>query len=170
MVNKVFIAEYRGFEIFFDANKETFSYNSDSWDAEKHGKKSFAVVKKEIDEFIKNNSGFQPFLVQCIKWADQKPLSSSEGLALVKGVRKDGVFVLEDGSLVGKYDEKFTYLVDESNESVFEELKVLVEEKNRLKKELGEVERVIRSCQDKLKLIRLEDYRETLCKLGQIPY
>ena len=60
---KVFIENYRGWDISFDTDKESFYAQSDEYDVGET-KKSFASAKKYIDDFLKDNLQFQPIWVE----------------------------------------------------------------------------------------------------------
>ena len=83
-----FICDYRGHDINFDTESETFYVNGHDWQQEK---KSFAACKKEVDEYLKDNAGFEPFFIEPKiggMWARKK--------YKVIGRRKDGRFVGEN--------------------------------------------------------------------------
>jgi hypothetical protein len=50
-------------EIYFDTDSEEFYTLSNQYDKE-NTKKSFASTKKNIDDYIKENSSFKPVMVQ----------------------------------------------------------------------------------------------------------
>ena len=60
---RTLITEYRGWEIFFDTDKEEFYTVSNEYDKD-NTKKYFASTKKFIDDYIKENNEFKPILVQ----------------------------------------------------------------------------------------------------------
>lgn len=57
---KIVIENYRGWEIYFDTQKETFYAVLSEFDVDKT-KQSFAAIKKSIDDYIKENVNFKPF-------------------------------------------------------------------------------------------------------------
>lgn len=127
---KVHIENYRGWDISFDTDKEMFHYVSSDYDAD--GKKiSYTAAKKFIDDFIKENQTFKAF------WVEGVPDAYKRGLKLkIVGVRKDGRFISENEK--GEKDQVSDYylsdymLVNEVNNSCWEELKILELEKKAL--------------------------------------
>jgi hypothetical protein len=105
------VDKYRGWDISFDTDKETFTAYSNVYDRE-IVKMSYASVKKHIDDFIKDNQNFKPFyIVRAIN------IYTNLKRARVVGLRKDGAFVAEkmDGEKfqVSKYDES-SYVLETS--------------------------------------------------------
>jgi len=129
---RVEIEKYRGWMIYFDTDKETFTAYSDHFDREEK-KQSFASVKKAIDEFIAHNVKFKPV------WVETDPLGyRSKGKIKLIGLRKDGRFIFErDGKhhQLSSYDEKEYFIVDDANQPIFTRLKEIDEEINKLHKE-----------------------------------
>lgn len=78
---RVEIANYRGWEISFDTDKEEFYCLSNEYDNDVN-KKSFSASKKYIDDYIKLNKEFKPFFVTS--------KDSRERKIKIVGVRKDG--------------------------------------------------------------------------------
>lgn len=118
---KTQVDKYRGWEITFDSEQETFSCYSDQYDREEK-KKSFAQVKKFIDEFLMENSAFKPFKIMPIYdyiWSDNTAIST------VVGIRKDGRFIVEDGKRskfqLSEYDENKYCLFNQNNLAVIEQ-------------------------------------------------
>lgn len=93
------VDNYRGFEIRFDTDKETFNCDIDD---ERSVKKSYGAIKTFIDEYIKENNTFKPFKV--IK-SPVESYGGSDGTII--GVRKDGRFIIELPS--GKKDQVSDY-------------------------------------------------------------
>lgn len=87
---KIQIENYRGFDIEFDTEYEKFQCIVTDENAKESV--SFAVIKKFIDDYKKNNQDFNPF------WIEPTPnfYHSKEGKLKVIGIRKDGRFVAED--------------------------------------------------------------------------
>lgn len=150
------VDNYRGWAISFNSDKETFSAYSNNFDAELT-KKSFAAVKKEIDEFIKENDAFKPF------WAIGNPnhYSAEKGKIKIIGIRKDFALVFEnekgEKQQISKYDEVRYMLI--SPESL-----QLKEEYARLSKIASDARKVsdeyLKSNLDKI--ITLKDFKKTL--------
>lgn len=127
---KVIIDNHRGWEISFDTELETFYCISDRYDRDET-KKSFASIKKFIDDFIKENEIFEPV------WVETKPNSytSDKKIKLI-GIRKDGRFIYENSKgekqQLSDYNEKDYILYDANNdkfrleaEKINKEIKVL---------------------------------------------
>ena len=159
----VLIETYRKFEIYFNTEEETFHCISDYYDTEQK-KKTYAATKTAIDTYIKENSTFRPFFVHNCKskgWGSQYPTSSEDHKVKITGMRKDGVFVSEDGQ-ISKYDEKNVFLTSPDNEVVFEEFKPLLEEKAKIEKMLDANRKKIEETSKKLNLVDLTEYRKTM--------
>ncbi len=84
-MNKILIEKYRGFEIEFDTNYEKFKCTCNN--EEEKESKSFSVIKKFIDDYLKNNQSFKPF------WVHPNPQKNfySDKLEVI-AIRKDGTF------------------------------------------------------------------------------
>jgi len=108
---KVKIEDYRGFEVFFDTESEEFYTVSNRDDVEQK-KRSFASCKKWIDDYLKDNETFRPFMVH-LNTSDREPLMPP---VWIKGIRKDGRFVLEDGNQLSTYDESRTIIYKDGYE------------------------------------------------------
>lgn len=86
---KVFIESYREFEISFDTDKSLFYCFSDPYDNESTSK-SYESVKKYIDDHIKKNKIFKPFVVHPV------PGSWKQKEITITGIRKDKGFAATD--------------------------------------------------------------------------
>ena len=133
---RVFIENYRGWDIYFDTEQEDFYTVSNQYDDQKT-KKSYATTKKFIDEYIKENQSFKP-----IKVMKMKTMYSEEKNITLIGMRKDRAFMYEDekgnkGQL-SKYDEKDFFIIDERNVVHFEELERLYSESKKIQKLIEE--------------------------------
>src|SRR5678809_670812 len=115
---RVLIEEYRKWEIFFDTNSEDFYTVSNEYDNDKT-KRSYAAVKKYIDDYIKDNETFTPVSIQ---------REDGRVFKLI-GIRKDGAFMYEDKDgrkqQFSKCDESRYFLVDSANDHLFEKLETL---------------------------------------------
>jgi hypothetical protein len=125
------IEEYRGWEIFFDTEKENFYTTAEKFDYQTT-KKSYASAKKFIDDFIKDNMNFKPVMIQT-KHGDPRKLI---------GIRKDGRFIYEgwQGKPVQleSYHENDYFLVDEVNDPIFKKIKELEAQQEQLRLEVIE--------------------------------
>lgn len=120
---KTTIENYRGIDIWFDTEYETFSCDVDH---ENSVKKSYPAVKKFIDDWKKDAANFKSFRV-C-----GNPNSYYGGKnGTIIGIRKDGRFVLEnekgEKEQVSDSNLKDFILYDSANIHLFEAL-----EKHRL--------------------------------------
>jgi len=103
---KILIETYRGAAIEFDNEREVFSCFLFDYGKES---KSFAAVKKAVDEYLKDNNEFKPF------WIITRPESYKSGIKIkITGIRKDNRFVgeFEDGKKahISDYEEKEYYI------------------------------------------------------------
>ncbi len=130
------IEDYRGWEISFNTEKETFYTVSDSYDKQQE-KRSYASIKKYIDEFIKDNNEFKPF------WIEK---ADYRGIFKVKviGIRKDNRFIYEDKKgekqQLSEYNEKDWYLVNENNVPIYDSIKIVKDKITALYDEKKELE------------------------------
>lgn len=151
----VLIETYRGWEISFNTSTESFYVYSGHYDHEDN-KKSFSAAKKFIDDFIKENQNFKPFLVQT------SPDSyKSKNILRIVGIRKDGIFVYETQSggkkQLSKYDEKDYIIYDPDNDKYWEQVKDLEKEKSLLDAQIKELKAKITG-------VSLIHYKESLLK------
>jgi len=132
-MSKILIENYRGWDIYFDNDKENFYTASDTWDRQ-NTKTSFAATKKYIDDFIKDNLVFEPIVVEKEEYGTPKQIK-------LIGVRKDGRFVYEGESgrkeQLSEYDERYYYLPSDENNILFSKIKEqkVIEEKARKERE-----------------------------------
>jgi hypothetical protein len=132
----VTIDNYRGWEISFNTESESFLAYSDRFDEEIIGKSSFSSIKKYIDEFITNNQKFRPFHLQF------NPLTYgiNKGTTIkIIGQRKDGKFVYEqkgEKKILSSYDEKYYMLFDEENDKLIKEYNQKLDELDKQRSEL----------------------------------
>lgn len=144
---QVLIENYRGWEIFFDTDKENFYTTAEEYDYETT-KKSFASAKKFIDDFLKNNIKFTPIWVQRV--------DSSEPIKLI-GIRKDGRFVYESRDekprqLESYYEDNY-FLVDDENDKHFAKIK-------ELESEISANRQIISEIKDRIKKVGLDTLKE----------
>jgi len=140
------IETYRTYEIKFNTDKETFYAVSLQLDNEQT-KKSYASVKKAIDDFIKENNDFKPFEIQGCPTSYR----GSGQILKVIGIRKDGAFVFEnkkgEKGQLSKYYEKDYMLYNPENDVKWEYLALLEKEFEAQRK-------------------RIEDYKKTFISVG----
>lgn len=137
----ILIQEYRGWEITFNKEDETFNAVSNEYDSE-IDKKSFSATKTYIDDYIKKNQKFKPVMVQTMN----DMFRSGNAIKLI-GIRKDGRFMYEDEEgkkqQLSSYYEDHYFLVDEENDSVFKEMKELDDKIKLLQKEKTDLEKKV---------------------------
>ncbi len=133
---RVLIENYRGWEIYFDTENETFYTVSNQYDNQQT-KKSYASTKKFIDDYIKENQSFKPIKVQ-----KMKPIYNDAKFITLIGLRKDGAFMYEDEkgekAQLSKYDEKEFFVVNPENDVHFVELERLYAEQRKISKLIEE--------------------------------
>lgn len=127
---KILIENYRGWEIYFNSDSEEFYTVSNEHDTEKV-KKTFASTKKFIDDYLKDNLNFKPFIVE----SEGSAYSRKRTIKII-GIRKDGAFMYEDDkgekAQLSKYDEKEYFLVNDENKPIFKEIEDLEEEGKKI--------------------------------------
>jgi hypothetical protein len=135
---KIEIENYRGWDISFDTDKETFYAQSDEYDRGET-KKSFASAKQYIDDFIKDNMEFKPVWIET-------PASYCRNHSKIKliGIRKDKRFVYEgkDGrkEQLSDYSEKDYILCNEANDAPYAELEECRKRKALIDEEMKVIE------------------------------
>ncbi len=134
---KIKIENYRGFEIFFKPEKETFYLCSDSWN-DQNTKKSFAACKKYIDDFIKDNNDFKSVWVEKPQWGNPGTVKRK-----LIGIRKDNRFVYEDEQgekcQISEYEEKDYILVNPENEIFYRQIEDCIKRKKMIEEEIKEI-------------------------------
>ena len=138
---RVLIENYRGWEIYFDTEKEEFYTVSNEYDKQET-KRSYASSKKYIDDYIKSNNVFKPIKVQ------KMPTMFSEGKAITLiGIRKDKAFMYEDEEgrkqQLSSYDERDYFIVDSRNDVHFKRIAELAIERKRIDDEVKEIEKSV---------------------------
>jgi hypothetical protein len=116
----VTIETYRGFEIYFNPNSENFSCIPSEENAKES--KSYSACKMHIDQYLKDNQNFKPFVVQLhpknYRWnGDKKELK-------IIGIRKDNRFIYENNGekkQLSEYNEKNYFIVYPENEHYIKE-------------------------------------------------
>ena len=138
---RVLIENYRGWEIYFDTDKEEFYTVSNEYDKQET-KRSYASSKKYIDDYIKSNNVFKPIKVQ------KMPTMFSEGKVITLiGIRKDKAFMYEDEEgrkqQLSSYDERDYFIVDSRNDVYFKRIAELAIERKRIDDEVKEIEKSV---------------------------
>lgn len=138
---RTLITEYRGWEIFFDTDKEEFYTISNEHDKD-ITKKSFASTKKFVDDYIKENNSFKPILVQ----KEPSMFNNGEIIKLI-GIRKDGNFMYEDKDgkkqRLSSYDEKDYFLINPENDEPFKKIAELEKRRDEIGSEIKEIKKTI---------------------------
>ena len=138
---RVLIENYRGWEIYFNTDKEEFYTVSNEYDKQET-KRSYASSKKYIDDYIKSNNVFKPIKVQ------KMPTMFSEGKVITLiGIRKDKAFMYEDEEgrkqQLSSYDERDYFIVDSRNDVHFKRIAELAIERKRIDDEAKEIEKSV---------------------------
>lgn len=155
MADIILIDTYRGVEVFFNKEGETFYASVD--DPELHWnrpKKTYASVLKTIDEYVKEHLKFVPFNVLFKGWSCA---GDKYEVRKITGIRKDGQFVYEDDKGVqrqlSKYDENKCYLdIPENHELITE---MAANEKKR-----AEYQKKLNEAQSKLQSLDLKEIKD----------
>lgn len=138
---RTLITEYRGWEIFFDTDKEEFYTISNEYDKD-ITKKSFASTKKFVDDYIKENNSFKPILVQ----KEPSMFNNGEIIKLI-GIRKDGDFMYEDKDgkkqRLSSYNEKDYFLINPENDEPFKKIAELEKKRDEIGSEIKEIKKTI---------------------------
>jgi len=135
---KANIETYRGWEISFDTEYETFHCLSDTYDKE-CSKKSYSAIKTWIDTFIKENSEFKPFYIESLPsiYNNRKTLK-------VIGIRKDHRLITEDADgkkdQLSEYNEKDWILINSANDLIWKELSEIALKQKELNQKKNEIE------------------------------
>jgi len=138
---RVLIENYRGWEIYFNTDKEEFYTVSNEYDKQET-KRSYASSKKYIDDYIKSNNVFKPIKVQ------KMPTMFSEGKVITLiGIRKDKAFMYEDEEgrkqQLSIYDERDYFIVDSRNDVYFKRIAELAIERKKIDDEVNEIEKSV---------------------------
>jgi hypothetical protein len=123
---KVEIENYRGWDISFDTDRETFYAVSSEYDTDRT-KESFAAVKKSIDDYIKDNLEFKPFKAIHSRWG-----GDTFEIKEFVGLRKDKRFIVKSKESTEQFsesDEKDVYEYSEIAMNAINKIKALKEEK-----------------------------------------
>lgn len=149
---KVLIENYRGWEISFDTEKESFCCYSSNYDRDEK-RQSFASTKKWIDDFLKENKTFKPF------WVESKPNMLNSGKLKIIGIRKDGKFLYEgkngEKAQLSLYNEKDFILYNPENEKFKLEASELREQIEVLRQKISEA-------LNKMDFVELSEYKKQL--------
>lgn len=157
--DKVFISEYRGWDIYFNTRDESFYAHSENFDREQP-KKTYSSIKKFIDEFIKDNQNFNPVEVRVhIVVQTIGTIYESSKIITLIGLRKDGTFLYQDKNgkkhQLPEYHERDYFIVNSENDFIFKELELIKLERNR-------IDKLIREKELEVKKVTVEDIRKQL--------
>jgi hypothetical protein len=137
-MKRIFIENYRGWEISFSPADETFLAYSNDFD-ESNVKKSFSATKKYIDDFIKENNNFKPVWVEKLdhSWRKDKKIK-------LIGIRKDQRFVFEGekGKMeqLSEYNEKDYFIFNPDNQKYYDEIASIEKEIEALQKKITNIQ------------------------------
>lgn len=150
---KVLIENYRGWEIYFDTDKEDFYTVSNEYDYQQN-KRSYASTKKFIDDYLKENLSFKP-----IKVMRMRTMWDSPEIITLIGIRKDGAFMYEDKNgekkQLSKYGEESYFALNAKNEPIFKELDELYQKQKDLSS-------LIKSKEEKVIKLTVPQIRENI--------
>lgn len=156
------IQEYRGWEIFFDTEKEEFYTVSNQYDKDSY-KKSFSATKKFIDEYIKENSNFKPFYVL----KEPSIFTDDEKIKII-GIRKDGKFIYEtkngEKKQLSQYNESDYFLVNHENDKHFLEIKKIDNEIKKIDNEIEKLRTERKKIASQLIKVSVKEYRNKLLR------
>lgn len=128
---KIEIEDYKTHTIFYDEDSDKFICDISIEDNfKKSSRKSLKEVRKEIDQFIRDNVGFKPIKAIKVAWNDITVLElsalRSDKTILVKGEYRDSYYKKKDCEELFKYDpdviDEYSKLVEE-NKKINEEFK-----------------------------------------------
>jgi hypothetical protein len=138
---RVQIETYRDWDICFDTSEEVFSCISGYYDKELSSK-SYKAVKKQVDDFIKDNAKFEPFEVERISSTYE-----NEDVIKIIGVRKDGKLMFEgkdgDKKQLSEWSERDYIMINPENEKYKTELREISGKIKELGKLQDETEKKI---------------------------
>ena len=157
-MSKIFIDNYRGFDIEFETINEKFQcVITDELVKESI---SFSAIKKFIDEYKKQNQNFKPFFAESIP--SQYTFNEYKKIKIV-GIRKDGRFIAENSDgvkfQVSDFDIKDYMLYSKENEKAFGQLLELKLKEQRYNSEIKMERSLILST---IKVNSLADFKKTL--------
>lgn len=144
---------YRGFDITFDTDSETFLCYSSEWDTES-GKRSYAAAKKWIDDFIKENVKFKRVLITGVigEYADKSKLT-------LTGIRKDHAFMAEGTSgvsQISKYHESRYCIYQPEHDAIRAEYERMGKEIEHMQKKRDEY------LKENYNPVTLDEYKKTI--------
>ena len=149
---QVKIENYRGWEISFDTDKETFYCHSEQYDKDAT-KKSYTSTKKFIDDFIKENQNFTPI------WCERKgEFLYGKRKILIIGIRKDGRFIIDNKGTkeqLSEYSENDYILYNQENEKYRTEIQEIEKEMESLRLKRNAVLKKVTG-------VGLKEYKKTL--------
>jgi len=148
----VLIEKYRGFNITFDTDSEVFlsELNNETTDRFRNvedspckSSKSYAAIKKFIDDFIKEHLEFEPF--EAIHRPDKNVWNKDKTKIKVIGLRKDGRFIAEDRKgekfQLDSFSEKDYIVYNEKDNAHFATIAILELEAEEARKKVDELKR-----------------------------
>jgi hypothetical protein len=157
-MSKIFIENYRGFDIEFDTSNEKFTCIATEEKTKESN--SFTAVRKFVDDYKKTNQDFKPFWIESIPG---KFNSDNQGKYKVIGVRKDGRFVIENEKAEKDQLSDFYLsdymLVKPENQDGMDKYRELEKESERQRAENSEKRKVVIAT---LNIVTLKEYKRTL--------
>lgn len=150
----VTIEKYRGIEIWFDTDRETFQCDIDD---DRSVKQSYTALKSFIDKWKKDTANFKCFTV----YPNPNDFYYNNSYKIV-GTTKDGRFIgikqgNEKAEIISKYNEKSYITFNKLNEEPTKQLDLLEKERESFRLEMNEK---IKEVKSKFIIETLSDYRE----------
>lgn len=133
----IFIEKYRGIDISFSTDREVFYCVV--YDENTKESKSWAAIKKQIDDYLKDNQNFKPFFVE--------PMPMSYGFSEGKmyeiiGIRKDGRYISKDSegnqSQLLSHEEGYLMVFDDRNSEHIAEIRKLMDDLSEYRKAMNQ--------------------------------
>lgn len=154
-MGNITIEKYRGIDIWFDTDNESFQCDIDD---ERSVKKSYSALKSFIDIWVKDSANFKSFTI------DGNPASSwLKERCRVVGTTKDGRFMSlkPNGKkqIISKYDEKDYIIYNPKNDKWFDELKKIEKQREESRIEFNRLTNIIK---DEFEILTLSDYKKSL--------
>ena len=149
------IEKYRGIDIWFDKDNESFQCDIDD---ERSVKKSFSALKSFIDTWVKDSANFRSFTVEGnpdSSWKKEK--------CRIVGATKDGRFMALKANgkkeIISKYDENSYMIYNPINDPFTEDLISLSKQREAATLDFNAREKEIKS---KFTIQTLKEYKDSL--------
>lgn len=138
MYQKILIENYKGWDIFFNRDIQMFYTLPTQYLSEQTKCSTFDCVKKFIDKYTKANRGFKPIAIE-----RYPPLNGVRILGQLVGRTEDDRFLYktENGEIkmLNAHEENNWFLIDPNNNSNLEEIRLLNNEIDEMRKGMGKI-------------------------------